>query len=165
MGSGKSTIGAKLSKVLNYSFVDLDKFIEENEGYPIQKIFEIKGEIYFRQQERNYLELLLDNSEEMVLSLGGGTPCYYDTMDYIVSYNGVKSFYLNTGIDNLASRLKNQKSIRPLLSHIENINVIKEFISKHLFERSLFYKKANFQISTDGKTSDKIVDEIVGKLS
>ena len=165
MGSGKSTIGAKLSKVLNYSFVDLDKFIEENEGRSIQKIFEINGEIYFRKQERNYLELLLDSSEEIVLSLGGGTPCYYDTMDYIVSYNGVKSFYLNTGIDNLASRLKNQKSIRPLLSNIENINGIKEFIGKHLFERNLFYKKANFQISTDGKTSDKIVDEIVGKLS
>ena len=165
MGSGKSTIGAKLSKVLNYSFVDLDKFIEENEGRSIQKIFEINGEIYFRKQERNYLELLLDSSEEIVLSLGGGTPCYYDTMDYIVNYNGVKSFYLNTGIDNLASRLKNQKSIRPLLSNIENINGIKEFIGKHLFERNLFYKKANFQISTDGKTSDKIVDEIVGKLS
>lgn len=165
MGSGKSTVGAKLSKVLNYLFTDLDKFIEKNEGLSIQKIFEIKGELYFREQERNYLELLLDNSKKTVLSLGGGTPCYYDNMDYIVNYKGVQSFYLNTGIDTLASRLKNEKSNRPLLSNIENMNGIKEFIGKHLFERNLFYKKANFQISTDGKTLDKIVNEIAGKLS
>lgn len=164
MGCGKSTVGAKLSKVLNYSFTDLDKFIEKNEGLSVQKIFEIKGELYFREQERNYLELLLDNSDKTVLSLGGGTPCYYDTMDYIVNYKGVQSFYLNTGIDTLALRLENEKSKRPLLSNIENINGIKEFIGKHLFERNLFYKKANFQISTDGKTLDKIVDEIAGKL-
>lgn len=165
MGCGKSAVGAKLSKVLNYLFKDLDKFIEENEGLSIQKIFEIKGELYFREQERKYLEILLDNSDKTVLSLGGGTPCYYDTMDYIVNYKGVQSFYLNTGIDTLASRLKNEKSNRPLLSNIENMNGIKEFIGKHLFERNLFYKKANFQISTDKKTLDKIVNEIAGKLS
>ena len=165
MGCGKSSVGAKLSKVLNYSFADLDEFIEENEGLSIQKIFEIKGELYFRDQERRYLELLLENSEKMVLSLGGGTPCYYDNMDYIVNCKGVKSFYLNTGIDTLAYRLKNERISRPLLSNIENINGIKEFIGKHLFERNLFYKKANFQISTDGKKLEKIVNEIAGKLS
>ena len=99
MGCGKTTVGGLLAKALNYSFIDLDKFIEKNEGLSVSKIFEIKGELYFRAQERKYLEVLLDSSKRIVLSLGGGTPCYYDTMYYLVSQNNVKSLYLNDGID------------------------------------------------------------------
>ena len=165
MGSGKTTVGGLLAKALNYSFIDLDKFIEKNEGLSVSKIFETKGELYFRAQERKYLEVLLDRPKRIVLSLGGGTPCYYDTMDYIVSHNDVKSLYLNAGIDILANRLKNENQTRPILSHIKNIDDIKEFIAKHLFERNLFYKRAHFQIKTDKKTLNKIVVEIQEKLS
>jgi len=84
MGSGKSVIGSKLSEALGIQFIDLDDAIESAEGTVISKIFESKGELYFRQLERKCLEQLLELPEPMVLSLGGGTPCYYDNMEFIL---------------------------------------------------------------------------------
>jgi len=165
MGSGKSAVGAQLAKALNCSFVDLDRFIEENEGRSVPKIFEIDGELYFRKKERKYLEVLLNKTEPIVISLGGGTPCYYDTMNYILNSKDTKSFYLNTGINSLVSRLKSESTTRPLLAHLKDTEAIKEFIGKHLFERNPFYQKAQYQITTDLKSIESIVKEIQEKLS
>ena len=83
MGSGKSTIGKKLSEVLMYNFIDLDDYITKRESLSIQDIFETKGEIYFRKKETEYLMEVLWEESNIILSLGGGTPCYGNNLKII----------------------------------------------------------------------------------
>ena len=94
-GSGKSSWGKKLANALQYSFVDLDKLIEQREELSIEEIFNEKGEEYFRNLEQKYLlETVVMN--HVVISCGGGTPCYHNNMD-LINANGI-SFYLNGAI-------------------------------------------------------------------
>ena len=74
MGSGKTTVGTTLAKVLGIDFVDLDAYIEIEEGKSIAEIFNAKGEIYFRKKEREYLRQLLSGEGDFVLSTGGVPP-------------------------------------------------------------------------------------------
>ena len=109
MGRGKSAVGTKLAKQLGISFVDLDDYIENREHNFVSKIFDTKGELYFRALERKCLEELLITNDPLVISLGGGTPCYYDTMDFINLKQEVQSIYLKTGINELTNRLFEQR--------------------------------------------------------
>ena len=84
MGSGKSRVGKALSQCIDIPYIDLDSYIEIQEKSSIESIFNNKGEVYFRKKERHYLEQLLLQKEPVILALGGGTPCYYDSMDFIV---------------------------------------------------------------------------------
>ena len=164
MGSGKSAVGTKLAKQLGISFVDLDDYIENRERNFISKIFDTKGELYFRALERKCLEELLITNDPLVISLGGGTPCYYDTMDFINLKQEVQSIYLKTGINELTNRLFEQRKMRPMIAHLGDTNQMKEFIGKHLFERAAFYQKAKNQIITDDKTIETVVTEILSVL-
>src|SRR5690606_30914132 len=76
MGCGKSTIAQNLSKITNIPFLDLDNCIENRAGLSINEIFEKHGEIYFRKLEHQMFIELLGSSEESIIGLGGGTPCY-----------------------------------------------------------------------------------------
>lgn len=164
MGSGKSSVGLSLSKVLKYNFLDLDNFIEDKEEKSISKIFETKGEIYFRKKESEYLKEVISENNNLVLSLGGGTPCYADNLMGILNEDKVNSFYLKTSIPELIIRLRLEKDKRPVISHIETDEELAEFLGKHLFERSPYYSQANYIIVTDQKSKETIVEEIVLKL-
>ncbi|RZN83203.1 MAG: shikimate kinase [Winogradskyella sp.] len=164
MGSGKSTIGRELATILDYDFVDLDDFLAEKENMPIPEIFNQKGEIYFRKKETEYLKGILSSKIKIVLSLGGGTPCYGNNMNLIINDESVKSFYLKTSIPELLNRLWPEKHKRPLISHMNSKEHLTEFIGKHLFERSAFYSRSNYQIATNGQTVSEIVEQIVFKL-
>jgi shikimate kinase len=83
MGSGKTTIGSSLSKKLYQNFTDLDDYIEKKENKTISEIFTEKGEIYFRKIEHVYLKQFIMDNDSYILSLGGGTPCYANNMDFI----------------------------------------------------------------------------------
>ncbi len=157
MASGKSAVGLKLSNKYNLPFVDLDAYIEKKEKKTISTIFKEKGEIYFRLKEAEYLEELLTSNENLVLSLGGGTPCYGNNMDVIIK-NSI-SYYLKTSINTIHSRLISEKNKRPLVANIKEEN-LSEFIAKHLFERSIFYQRSNKTITTDQHTIDEVVDMI-----
>ena len=161
MGSGKSTVGKILAKNLNISFYDLDNFIEENENQSILEIFNSKGEIYFRKIEKKYLLNLLQSDENIILSVGGGTPCYGDNLELI--NNNATSVYLRTGLNTLYNRLITEKGKRPLISEIKDEN-LKEFIAKHLFERSSFYEQADFTIQCDGISTEEICSRITSKI-
>ena len=164
MASGKSTIGRVLAEKLNYSFIDLDDFIEEKENATISDIFKTKGEIYFRKKETHYLNDLLNTKSRLVLSLGGGTPCYSNNMETILKANNTVSIYLKALIPTLISRLKTEKGKRPLIAHIETDDLLTEFIGKHLFERSPFYSQAETIVTTDNKAENEIIEELVLKL-
>ncbi|MFG6688022.1 shikimate kinase [Mariniflexile sp. HNIBRBA6329] len=164
MASGKSTMGRILAKKLNYEFLDLDDYIEKKESSTIKDIFKLKGEIHFRKLETQYLSELLATKTNLVLSLGGGTPCYSNNMDVILKAPNAKSIYLKASIPTLIERLKNEKGKRPLIAHIETDELLAEFIGKHLFERSQFYSLANVTLATDNKTEKDIIEELVLQL-
>jgi shikimate kinase len=164
MASGKSTLGNILADKLNYEFIDLDDYIEKEEKSTVSNMFKLKGEIYFRKMETHYLKELLSGSNNLVLSLGGGTPCYSQNMDVILNTKNVKSVYLKASIPTLMARLINEKSKRPLVAHIETDDLLKEFIGKHLFERSQFYSLAHVTVTTDNKLTKDIIEELVFKL-
>ena len=162
MGSGKTTIGKRISKDLKINFLDLDKYIETSLGDTILNIFKVKGEIFFRKKERECLREILEKKEDFILSTGGGTPCYFQNTEMILQYTD-NFFYLKTAIPELVDRLKKEKEKRPLIKHLSD-EELPEFIGKHLFERSFYYMKAKHNILTDKKNIATIVKEITTRL-
>ncbi|KFC21065.1 shikimate kinase [Epilithonimonas lactis] len=161
MGSGKSHISKNLSQKINFKLIDLDQKISEEHQQSIPEIFEKRGEIYFRKEEKRILEELLNSEEDLVLSLGGGTPVYYENMNIINEKS--KSFFLRASVGTLTNRVLLQKHSRPLIAKLEDSD-IPEFIAKHLFERNPYYSKAHFTIDTDSKNAVEISDHIVELL-
>lgn len=159
MGSGKSVIAKNIALINNYFFVDLDERIEIECGMSIENIFASKGELFFRKLEHQFFLELLNSDEKMVVSTGGGTPCYYNSHE-LLNNDGVTSIYLKASVDVLCSRLLNEKQKRPLLSNRSDAD-LKEFIAKHLFERSYYYNKAKDVINVDNKSVKEIVNEIM----
>ena len=163
MGSGKSTIGKILAENKNLPFIDIDQYIENQCGITVKKIFETKGELYFRKLERSVLLELLQKQTPSIIALGGGTPCYFDNMEKIIS-SPHEVVYLNVSIPVLAERLKKEKKQRPLIAHLENDDQLTEFVGKHLFERNSFYRKAKLIIDVNQMTSEQLVGAILAKL-
>lgn len=161
MGSGKSHVSKNLSKKLNFPLIDLDQKISEEHQLSIPEIFQNKGEIFFRKEEKRILESILNERNNVILSLGGGTPVYYNNMDLINQFS--QSIFLRASVKTLTERVMLQKNSRPLIAKLED-NDIPEFIAKHLFERNPFYGKSHFTIDTDSKTASEISDEIIRLL-
>jgi len=161
MASGKSAVGKVLAKDKSLDFIDLDAYIEEKEQISISEIFRVKGEIYFRKKEAEYLEDLLKTDKNAIISLGGGTPCYGKNMELI--QNSAVSFYLKASIATIFDRLQHETSQRPLVATIGTEN-LQEYIAKHLFERNPYYEKANYIISVNDKSIEEITAEINLKL-
>ena len=163
MGSGKSVVGKILAGELSCRFTDLDAFIEQHEKKSIPALFREKGEVYFRRKETFYLTELIENEENIVISLGGGTPCYGANMERILKHTS-HVFYLKASVDTLVQRLEEERQQRPLLETVKKA-ALPEFIRKHLFERSHFYLKAPYVIAVDGLQVEEIVSEIARKLA
>ncbi len=161
MGSGKSHISKNLSQKINFKLIDLDQKISEEHQQTIPEIFEKRGEIYFRKEEKRILEEILSSNEDLVLSLGGGTPVYYENMNIINEKS--KSFFLRASVNTLTQRVLLQKNSRPLISKLEDSD-IPEFIAKHLFERNPYYSKAHFTIDTDSQNATEVSNEIIKLL-
>lgn len=155
MGSGKTVIGEKLSQKLTIEFIDLDHLIELKEGLKISEIFKTKGEIYFRKQENFWFNELLSENKNLIISLGGGTPCYANNHLHLQN-NNVLSFYLKASAVTLTNRLIHETE-RPLLNNIDDLY---SFIAQHLFERSYFYNFSKYKIDVNNKTVNHICDEI-----
>lgn len=153
MGSGKTTYGKQLAKLMNYRFIDLDALISINENISIEKVFELKGESYFRKVEQSTLKSIEESN--VVISVGGGTPCFEDNMTYIKA-NGV-AVYLSLNAKQLCSRLIQSKTSRPLITAYKNdpivlLSKIEELLSNRISE----YKKANIEIDANNMTKSKL---------
>lgn len=161
MGSGKTHVSKILSEKIKFKLFDLDKEISRRNKATIPEIFQKRGEIYFRKLEREILEEILASQDNIVLSLGGGTPVYYNNMEII--NNNSTSIFLRTSINTLVERLSKQKEKRPLIANISQDD-LPEFIAKHLFERNVYYSRAQYTIVTDYKTPEEILQEIMDNI-
>ena len=164
MGSGKSSVGKELSKLLNLKFLDLDEVIVSNTGLSISEIFKAKGEIHFRKLETQTLAQIVASEEKCILSLGGGTPCYGNNMNLLNESTKVTSFYLKLSIQSLADRLIDELDHRPIIKHLTYKDQLTEYIAKHLFERHNFYEQASKMINCDQKLIKEVAAEIVAQL-
>ena len=152
MGSGKSSIGSLVAKKLNLNFVDVDKEIEKELGLSISKIFETKGEDYFRKfEEKKTLKILKNNST--VISLGGGA-----FINKVIRKEVLKnhiSFWLNWNDEILINRIKNSKK-RPIAFKSTDNELI-DLIKK----RSNIYSKALYEIKCDKMSKNEIVKKVL----
>lgn len=158
MGSGKSTIGKILANALQLQFLDLDNEIEKKLNMSINDIFKSKGEVYFRKIEHQLLHTIVQENDNFVLSLGGGTPCYANN-HLVLQQDDISSIYLKGSIKTLADRLEKEKEHRPVLNNNTD-DTLETFIAKHLFDRSYFYYQAKHIINIDNKTPDELIKEI-----
>ena len=141
-GSGKSTLGRQLSDELSIPFVDLDEEIETREGQAIKDIFALHSEDYFRLVESELLRQLATSPESLVLSTGGGAPCFYEGMQ-ILNENGL-TIFLNVSEEKLMKRLQKSKD-RPLLDRdAENKQ---RRVSEMLTARLPIYLKAKLVVT------------------
>ena len=152
MGSGKSSIGSLIAKKLQLNFIDIDNVIENELGLSIKKIFETKGENYFRKfEEKTTLKKL--KSSSTVISLGGGAFSNKEIRKEVIK-NHI-SFWLNWSNNILLNRIKNSKK-RPLAFNSSENEII-DLIKK----RSNIYSKALYKIECDNLTKNEIVKEIL----
>ena len=163
MGSGKSIVAKKIAAKLGFSCLDLDEMIEKKSGMAIDKIFSAKGEIYFRKLEHELFLEALNNEENSIISTGGGTPCYFNNHELLNGEN-VTSIYLRASIDTLVTRLNTEKQKRPLVANLGD-DEVKDFIAKHLFDRSFYYNQATIKVDVDDKSIATIVTEITELLT
>jgi shikimate kinase len=139
MGSGKSTAGRKLASLLGWSFIDLDKWIEEHTSKTIPEIFSQKGEDYFRSIEAQLLRDLM-TCTNTVISTGGGTPCHGDNMDFMNEHG--LTVYLKLTPAELNSRLSQSNGERPLIKDLGKGNLL-SFIEEKLAVRKKYYDRSN----------------------
>jgi len=142
MGAGKTTIGKALAKELNVQFYDLDWYITSRMRKTVAQIFEERGEEGFREIEKNMLHEVAE-FEDVIISCGGGTPCFFDNIDYMNQQAPV--VYLKVEPETLYMHLKMSKNDRPLLRGKSQEELI-TFIREQLKVREPFYTKARYTL-------------------
>jgi shikimate kinase len=145
MGCGKSTMGRAVSELTGIPFIDLDNYIERRFHLTVKAIFAERGEEGFRDVERRMLQEVAD-FEDVIVACGGGTPCFFDNMEYMNSHG--TTVFLNTPIPRLHSRLMRGRHKRPLIAN-KNEEELMEFIQKALADRMEHYTKAQIEFSSE----------------
>ena len=160
MGAGKTTIGKALSDQLKMTFFDLDWYIEDRFHRKITEIFAEKGESGFRDIERNMLHEVAE-FENVIISSGGGTPCFFDNMEYMNQQ--AMTVYLKASPEVLCHHLEFGKSKRPLLKGKTEEEML-SFITESLKVREPFYSKAKYIFNVDPLDTIADVKQSVGKI-
>ena len=161
MGSGKSTIAKLLSKTMQYEFLDLDEIIEKEQNASVSTIFEQKGEVFFRKLEHQVLKRILQSESNMILSLGGGTPCFFDNMEYMNDCGD--TVFLDVEPAVLFRRLRVAKQQRPLLANKSDEELM-DFICEALQKRHPFYSKAKHLFKADELEDKRQIQASVDSL-
>lgn len=142
MGAGKTTVGKALAKELNLTFYDLDWYIENRRRKTVSEIFAEQGEAAFRKIEHNMLHEVAE-FEDVIISCGGGTPCFFDNIDYMNEQGQV--VYLKASPEVLYKHLMMGKGDRPLLKGKSEEELI-SFIREQLEKREPYYSKARYTV-------------------
>ena len=146
MGSGKTHWGRLLAGKLQLPFYDLDTVITEKEKKSISDIFAEKDEEYFRYKEKEVLEELVNEHEHFIISTGGGTPCFFNNIEFMKKSGRV--VWLNTSIETLKQRLIKERMSRPLIRNIGE-SELKAYIIRKLSERKLYYEQADVMVNEE----------------
>lgn len=161
MGCGKTTIGKRLAKSLGWDVIDMDSRIENRYRKTIPDIFASEGEESFRKKERFILEEL-SALENVVVSTGGGAPCFFDNID-VMNSSGL-CVYIRMTPEALAARLRNAKANRPLLKDKTEAELT-GFIKEQLEKRRAFYEQARYVIDNDNGTPEEAAAKIAELLN
>lgn len=157
MGCGKTHWAKELSKTLALPYFDLDEKIEEQTQKSIPQIFAEKGEEHFRKIEKEILYLITESHENFVMATGGGTPCFFNNIDYLKKSGTV--VWINCSIDCLYHRLIKEKDQRPLISQIPDAK-LKAYIVKKFSSRKIFYQQAHVIINEDEVNLNNLIERI-----
>ena len=143
MGSGKSTFGKKLAKAMQFPFIDLDKEIEKKAKCSVSDIFKYLGEDTFRKMESETLQSF-EAEPCFVMATGGGTPCYFNNLQYIQSQG--TSIYIELDTKSIFNRLSNAKNIRPTIKGKKEDELI-QFIEETFEKRKHIYEQADYRVN------------------
>lgn len=157
MGSGKTYWAKQLGQKLQIPYFDLDEQIEESEGATIAQIFAQQGEEAFRQKEKEALHLLAETHETFVMATGGGTPCFFNNIDYMNKVG--TTVWINPSIESLHKRLLKEKTSRPLLKGLDD-DGLKAFIIRKLGDRKIFYQQAKEILFEEDLNIDTFLEKL-----
>ena len=152
MGSGKSMIGDELAGLLKYKFIDLDVEVSKAVGLTIPHIFEVHGENYFRQIEKEQLHKTAE-IENAIIATGGGTPNFFDNMKWMNNNGTTVYLKMNPGI--LFRRLAFEKEERPRIKDLTDIELMEQIVEE-ITRREHVYLKAQHIVEDFNVTSDNI---------
>ncbi len=160
MGAGKTTVGRGLARSLALPFYDLDRYVEGRYHRTIPDIFEENGEEGFRRMERNVLHEVAE-FEDVVISCGGGTPCFFDNMEYM--NRQARTVFLKASPDVLSAHLKMGKTRRPLLEG-KTEEEMRRFVRDSLAVREPFYRRAQYTLEIGYLDTRGKIEETVRSL-
>lgn len=160
MGAGKTTIGRQLARSLGHRFYDLDWYIESRMHRTVRQMFDERGEEGFRKVEHSMLHEVAE-FEDVVVSCGGGTPCFFDNMDYMNRQGA--TVYLKAEPDVLCRHLKMGRMVRPLLLG-KSDEEVRAFIHEQLEARAPYYEKAKYTLDVSLLDNYEKIEATVGAL-
>lgn len=158
MGTGKSYWGAKLSEISGLKFIDLDQQIEELTSHKISTLFEKNGEAGFRVLEQNTLQKLVLSNDNFIMACGGGTPCFFDNLDFMKQQG--KVIWLTSSTQKIQERLWKERAKRPLISKLTD-EQLQEFINVTIEARQFYYAKADYVVDTELLDAEHILKKII----
>lgn len=157
MASGKTTFGQALAKAAGRNFIDLDFYIEQRFHQSISEIFASGGEVSFRRKEAAMLREA-GEFENVVIACGGGTPCFSDNMDFMLSHGTV--VFLEATVEKMARRLEINNGRRPLMAG-KSAEEIRKTIREGLEARLPFYERAHIRFSGEELEDRRQIDNAV----
>ena len=155
MGSGKTHWGRLLAAKLQLAFRDLDTVIVGKEQRSVSDIFSEKGEEYFRYKEKETLEEIVREQNSFILSCGGGTPCFFNNIEFMKKSG--KVVWLNTSVEVLKDRLLKERLSRPLIRDIDDAD-LKRYIIRRLSERRMYYQQADVVVNEESISQEEFIE-------
>ncbi|MCQ2114102.1 MAG: shikimate kinase [Bacteroidaceae bacterium] len=157
MGVGKTTVGRSLAATLGLGFYDLDWYISSRRRKSISDLFAEFGEDGFRNIEHNMLHEVCE-FENVVVSCGGGTPCFFDNMEYMNRQG--ETIYIKASPEYIIEHLTESRNVRPLLANMDK-EQLQTFVIQQIAEREKYYLQSKHILSVDGNDLDAKIKDFV----